>query len=180
MSVFSDMLKNFVHEKDINVAALAHYCGLERSTIYKFINGKREPMSSELVERIAHFLKLTPSETLHLQEAWKMARMGEDVYYTRKSVEHFLCDFPSKSVIPAPVFSRVEDIVTPSFSSGRNCVLLNSRQAMDSAVHQILLKEASKANGRIALFVQPVFLFYSVCCPVYSLANLWRSNIFSV
>ena len=106
MSVFSDMLKNFVHEKDINVAALAHYCELERSTVYKFINGKREPMSAELVDRIAHFLKLTPSEILHLQEAWKMARMGEDVYYTRKSVEHFLCDFPSKSVIPAPVFSQ--------------------------------------------------------------------------
>ena len=113
MSVFSDMLKNFVHEKDVKVGALAHYCELERSTVYKFINGKREPMSLELVERIAHFLKLTPSETLHFQEAWKMARMGEDVYYTRKSVEHFLCDFPSKSVTPASVFSHVEDSFTP-------------------------------------------------------------------
>ena len=56
MSVFSDMLKNFVHEKDVKVGSLAHYCELERSTVYKFINGKREPMSLERVERIAHFL----------------------------------------------------------------------------------------------------------------------------
>ena len=158
MSVFSDMLKNFVHEKDVKVGSLAHYCELERSTVYKFINGKREPMSLELVERIAHFLKLTPSEALHFQEAWKMARMGEDIYYTRKSVEHFLCDFPSKSMTPAPVFSHAEDSFIPQ-SSDRSCVLLNSRQAMDSAVHQILLKEAGKANGEIALFLQPDFSF---------------------
>ena len=58
MSVFSDMLKNYIHEKDVKVGALAHYCQLERSTIYKFINGKREPMSAELVEQIAYFIKL--------------------------------------------------------------------------------------------------------------------------
>ena len=85
MSVFSDMLRNCIHEKDVKVGALAHYCNLERSTIYKFINGKREPMSAELVEQIAYFIKLTPLETHQLRESWKMARMGEDVYYIRKS-----------------------------------------------------------------------------------------------
>ena len=77
--------------------SLAHYCKLERSTVYKFINGKREPMSAELVEQIAHFIKLTPLETYQLKEAWKMARMGENDYYIRKSIEHFLSDFPNKS-----------------------------------------------------------------------------------
>lgn len=38
-------------------------------------------------------------------------------------------------------------------------MLLNSRQAVDSSVHQILLSEASKVNGRIALFLQPNYLF---------------------
>ena len=35
MSIFSDMLKTYIHEKDIKVGALAHYCNLERSTVYK-------------------------------------------------------------------------------------------------------------------------------------------------
>ena len=30
-------------------------------------------MSAELVEQIAHFIKLTPLETYQLKEAWKMA-----------------------------------------------------------------------------------------------------------
>ena len=55
MSVFSDLLKNYIHEKKIKVMALAQYCDLERSTVYKFINGKREPMSAELVEQIGLF-----------------------------------------------------------------------------------------------------------------------------
>ena len=75
MSVFSDMLRNYIHEKDVKVGALAHYCNLERSTVYKFINGKREPMSAELVEQIAYIIKLTPLEAHHLREAWKMTRM---------------------------------------------------------------------------------------------------------
>lgn len=58
MSVFSDLLKNYIHEKKIKVMALAQYCDLERSTVYKFINGKREPMSAELVDRGLYFMKL--------------------------------------------------------------------------------------------------------------------------
>ena len=49
MSTFSDLFKHYIHEKNIKVMSLAHYCDLERSTVYKFINGKREPMSMELV-----------------------------------------------------------------------------------------------------------------------------------
>lgn len=69
MSVFSDLLKNYIHEKNVKVMSLAHYCNLERSTVYKFINGKREPMSADLVEQIAYFIKLTPLETYQLKEA---------------------------------------------------------------------------------------------------------------
>ena len=105
MSVFSDMLKNYIHEKDVKVGTLAHYCQLERSTVYKFINGKREPASAELVEQIAYFIKLTPLETHQLREAWKMARMGEDTYHVHKSIEHFLCDFPNKSTPPSGDFT---------------------------------------------------------------------------
>ncbi len=158
MSVFSDMLKTYIHEKDVKVGALAHYCDLDRSTIYKFINGKREPMSAELVEQIACFIKLTPAETHHFLELWKMARIGEDTYYIRKSIEHFLTEFPNHSSQPFCNFTPHAD-TERNFSSAKNCLLLNSKQAMNSSVHQILLSEASKPNGRIALFLQPDYPF---------------------
>lgn len=153
MSVFSDMLQNYVHEKDVKVSALASYCDMERSTFYKFITGKREPGSVELVERIASFIKLTPLETHQFREAWKMARIGETTYYTRKSVEHFLTDFPNKSALPSCDFPQGAVNLNDRFSSGKNCLLLNSRQAVDFSVHQILMAEAAKSNGKIALFL---------------------------
>ena len=128
MSVFSNMLKNYIHEKDIKVGALAHYCNLERSTIYKFINGKREPASEQLVEQISCFIQLTPAETNRLKESWKMARMGEDTYYIHKSIEHFLCDFPnvspaSHTLAPPPIFRRLfskgAELSALKFQTGR-------------------------------------------------------------
>lgn len=157
MSEFSDMLKNYIHEKNIKVGALAHYCELERSTVYKFINGKREPASMAVVEQIAYFMKLTPLETQHLQEAWKMARMGKDTYYTNKSIERFLVDFPSKSPTPSGEYVFSESI--PEFPASLNCLLLNSKQAVDSSIHQILLSEASSTEGKVALFLQPDYPF---------------------
>lgn len=159
MSVFSDLLKHYIHEKNVKVMSLAHYCNLERSTVYKFINGKREPMSAELVEQIAHFIKLTPLETYQLKEAWKMARMGENDYYIRKSIEHFLSDFPNKSTTSLHSITPPHANLVNSFPTGQNCLLLNSRQALDSSVHQILMTEASKTDGRIALFLQPDYPF---------------------
>ena len=181
MSVFSDLLKNYIHEKNVKVMSLAHYCNLERSTVYKFINGKREPMSADLVEQIAYFIKLTPLETYQLKEAWKMARIGENTYYTHKSIEHFLSDFPNKST-PASCS------ITPSFTSSaafltssQNCLLLNSRQAVDSSVHRILMAESSKKDGRIALFLQPDYPFLlHLLSTIQPAGSLQIDHIFSL
>lgn len=179
MSAFSDLLKNYIHEKDIKVGALAHYCNLERSTIYKFINGKREPVSAELVEQLAYFMKLTPPETVQLKESWKMARMGEDTYYVRKSIEHFLSDFPNKSTTPSYSVTPPHANLTEDNSSA-NCLLLNSKQALDSSVHQILLAEASRADGRIALFLQPDYPFLLHLLSTVPAGSLKIDHIFSL
>ena len=181
MSVFSDMLKNYIHEKDVKVGTLAHYCQLERSTVYKFINGKREPASAELVEQSAYFIKLTPLETHQLREAWKMARMGEDTYHVHKSIEHFLCDFPNKSTPPSGDFTPPHADLAKRLSPAQNCLLLNSRQAIDSSVHQILLSEAAKVNGKIALFLQPDYPFLlHLLSTIQPAGSLQIDHIFSL
>ena len=62
--------------------------------------------------------------------------------------------FPNKSAGTIRDVSPHANLAVP-FSLTSNCLLLNSRQAVDSALHQIFLYEASKTNGRIALFLQP-------------------------
>lgn len=180
MSVFSDLLKNYIHEKKVKIMALAQYCNLERSTVYKFINGKREPMSAELVELMAYFMKLTPSETYQLKESWKMARMGDDTYYICKSIEHFLSDFPNRSSQPSCNLATSAPDLKEDFSPTQNCLLLNSRQAIDSSVHQILLSEAAKSNGKIALFLQPDYPFLLHLLSTIQPAGALQIDIFSV
>lgn len=52
MSVFSDTLTRYIEHKNIKVFSLAKYCNLDRSTMYKILNGKRNPPSSEVFEKM--------------------------------------------------------------------------------------------------------------------------------
>lgn len=69
MSIFSDSLKHYIERNNIRVLPLARYCDIERSTVYKFITGKRLPHSLELVEKMAQFMRLSPLETEKLKNA---------------------------------------------------------------------------------------------------------------
>lgn len=49
MSEFSNILSQFIHEKNIKVYPLSKYCDFDRATMYKIINGKRNPPSRDIV-----------------------------------------------------------------------------------------------------------------------------------
>lgn len=100
MSEFSELLSQFIREKDIKVYSMVKYCRLDRSTMYKLINGKRNPPSEEIFNKIAEFMCLTPSEYQKFQEAYQITRLGRDTYYKRKAVEKFLLSFPNSSCLP--------------------------------------------------------------------------------
>lgn len=156
MSIFSDSLKHYIEKNNIRVLPLARYCDIERSTVYKFITGKRLPHSLELVEKMAQFMRLSPLETEKLKNAWKIVSIGPDIYYSRKSVEDFICHFPCKPFSPLPVPS-----ISVSDNVRQDCTVLSSQQYIDNYVHQIILAEANKKHGKIGLFLQPDYPFLS-------------------
>ena len=51
MSAFSDTLSQFIDDKKIKVYSMAKYCDTDRSTMYKFISGKRNPPSDEIIKK---------------------------------------------------------------------------------------------------------------------------------
>ena len=51
MSIFSDILNELIREKEVKIFSMAKYCGLDRSTMYKIISGKRNPPSPDLFEK---------------------------------------------------------------------------------------------------------------------------------
>ena len=78
MSVFSDTLTRYIEHKNIKVFSLAKYCNLDRSTMYKILNGKRNPPSSEVFEKMTQFMHLTPIEYNFLKETLEITQVGPD------------------------------------------------------------------------------------------------------
>lgn len=157
MSVFSDLLSAYINEKQIKILSLAKYCDIDRSTMYKVMNGKRNPPSQETLKKMAHFMHLTPVEHQKFQEAWKITRIGEELYYKRKSVENFICHFPDLPATGADLqFFMMDDT---DFYTETDCTVLSSRMHINHCLYQIFLKETARTNGKIALFLQPDYDF---------------------
>ena len=51
MPDFATLLSEHIHNKNIKTYALAQYCNLDRSNMYKIIKGQRKPSSLEMVEK---------------------------------------------------------------------------------------------------------------------------------
>ena len=177
MSTFSEILNNLKKEKNIKVQPLARYCEVERSTIYKFLNGKRLPGIIDIVKKISQFMQLTPSESELLVNAWKESQMGEQ-YHSRKSVEDFICHFPSRPDKPLP---PTAPLPSSSQMSDNIFVVLSSQQYIDSYVHQMILSEAGKQNGKIGMFLQPDYPFpFRLLASLNPTGNLVIEHILSL
>lgn len=90
MTPFSTVLESLMKEKNIKTYAIAQYCGIDRSNMYKILKGKRNPASEEVVNRMAEYMQLTPAEQKRLLEAYQITVVGAATYYRRKSVGEFL------------------------------------------------------------------------------------------
>lgn len=153
MSQFSILLSEFITSKDIPVYPLTQYCSLDRSTMYKYIGGKRLPPRQELVEKIADYMRLSPSEREKLITAWNIENVGADTYYNRQNVRDFILNFPD--------ISKISPVIAPPLSFGGTktelpaCDALTSLSEVNAAICRIILKEAEKEDGRLALLLQP-------------------------
>ena len=76
MNTFSGLLSSFVHQKDISVYPMTRYCGVDRTLMYKYLNGKDYPKEQAVVERMGDFMRLSPSEYEDLLTAWKIEKIG--------------------------------------------------------------------------------------------------------
>ena len=94
MSEFSQLLSQYIHSKNIKTYALAQYCGLDRSNMYKIINGKRKPTSEDMVDKMCKFMHLSPAEENSLKEVYNITLAGSDNY----SAEKMSCIFLRTSV----------------------------------------------------------------------------------
>lgn len=154
---FSNILSNHIHTKNIKTYALAQYCGIDRSNMYKIINGKRKPTSIEMVDKISNFMKLSLSEKADLMEAYFIELAGHDNYFRRKHVAQFFQNFR----LPQLDFHiNVDNEITDIFENNKmDSTILYSQSEINRAILYILSSELYSNNGRIQLLIQPDYDF---------------------
>lgn len=150
MSEFSHILAQHVHNKNIKTQALAQYCGLDRSNMYKIINGKRKPTSLDIVDKISKFMHLSPIEKEELEEAYQITLAGSENYFRRKEVLNFFSEFTlSPAVLPSFHYDT-------SLKEQKEISYLNSSAEVKQALFHIISTEMSRPrDGHVCLLIQP-------------------------
>ena len=158
MSEFSDLLSLFIKTRDVNVSALTNYCDLDRSTMYKMINGKRTPSSKEIVKKISSFMNLTPIEAHEFMEAYQLTKLGWHTYYRRKSVLDFILDFETKSNSSYTLPRNFSDFSLFFHNTDKETFPLTGQLQLSSVICKIFLDEITKEKGNICIIAQPEHL----------------------
>lgn len=156
MYTFSELLSFFVHQKDISVYPMTLYCGVDRTAMYKYLNGKACPEDQHTVERMTHFMQLSPVESEKLLSAWKIRNMDSHTWISRRNVKDFLLNFPdivssdsvSEAAIPKQADSKLHAVYP-------ECRALFTSASLNNAVAQIILDEFQKKDGHLYLMLQP-------------------------
>lgn len=151
---FAKVLSDYIHEKNVNVYSMAQFCDLDRSTMYKFINGKRRPSSISLVRKMADFMLLTPAEYQLLSEAYRISLVGPEIYFRRKYIWKFLQN-PGKYISAFPVnFTKTGAHSTPPLAE---MTVLDGQSQITNCMFEILAQEAQEEQGKIQIFMDPDF-----------------------
>ncbi len=155
MTPFSSVLEFYMKEKEIKTYAIAQFCGIDRSNMYKLINGKRTPSSDEVVEKIAEYMRLKPTEKNRLREAYEITIVGYDTYHRRKSVQEFLRSFSRNHLDFEKTQPWQETVVINEYELRMFHGMVMAAGELEHLVFSILNVERQKPGGRVCLLMQP-------------------------
>ena len=142
MSKFSQLLSQYIQEKNVRIYSLAEYCGIDRSLMYKIVHGKRTPGSASAVDKIADYLHLTPGECRELTDAYFITVQGSDNFYRRKHVLAFLNDF--KNIVNRDTLNLSFSFQT---SYTQNLIPLDGETKVNQAIFNLVAWQAQKESG---------------------------------
>lgn len=152
MSKLTELLKYHMQRKRISGAELARHCGSDRGSMNQILKDKRRLTDDNIFEQILDFLRLSPKEQDELTEAYKISKMGEDVYYRNEAVSGFLGSL--SGIYKQPQASKFNvNIDTDSVLNSADSPEAVSQMAID------VMSRAVKNGGKIKISIPPSFMF---------------------
>lgn len=170
MSTYSDLLRKYITKKNIKIVQLIQYCELERSYMYKIINGKRKPASLQMVQKIADFMQLSPIENQEYYQAYYRTVFGDELYEQNRQIQEMIYNFDQ--IIQRPVYLKnTESIVNEQLTGSEPFHILHGKLEIDCHMKLLLESEAQLPSPYIRLIAQCEYSYL-----LQTLMTLGRNN----
>jgi len=110
MSKFGNKLDALITQNGGNKYRLSQEIGVDRVTLYRFINGERIP-SKDFVGKICSALRVSPAEEKELRHLYDIAKIGESVHERRLLVKELVNQINSLRMEQMPVLVHKSVVV---------------------------------------------------------------------
>ncbi len=154
MISFAELLKSYIDQNHVTINEIAHYTRIDHSTLYKIVKGTRRPSSMQMVNSIAHFLRLSAKKRHDLQEAYYCSLLGESRYYGFQQITDLLGELRS----PQPADPQLSMSPDDSLNSAER--ILSGTTEISSAIIALFREAASNGEKRISCFTAGSLTFY--------------------
>lgn len=170
MSVYSDLLRKYIAKKNIKIVQLIQYCELERSYVYKIINGKRKPASLEMARKIAKFMQLSPMECEEYYQAYYRTVLGDELYEQNSQIQEMIYHF--NQIIQRPAcWKNNEQSVNSEAIISQPFHILHGKLEIDCYMKLLLENEAQRPQPHIRLIAQCDYSYL-----LHTLMTLGKNN----
>lgn len=143
MNPFAEKFQLYLSEKDMKVGDVQRFSGMNLTTLYKLLDGSREPTKLEAVEKIADSLCLNREEREALVESFYLTRLGPMGYYGRKEVRSFYDNLNLVQVEETQPFLPFREIPLEPGES----MVLSGQQNVDIALEYFVCRAAKETPG---------------------------------
>ncbi len=142
MSKFSNKLKELFSIKSVDKRLVAQALNMDRALLYRYLNDQSFPEDTSFIDQLRNELYLTPYEYKELQEAYRITKLGENVYQNRVLVAKILDQLFGQNQPPSlnlsSGFSLKDEAI--SILSDRDAIYFSLQQIiMDSRTTEILM-----------------------------------------
>ena len=104
MNYFANIFKPLFEEKNGKVYSFSKFSGIDRTIVYKMLNGTREPTGIDVDYHIEDYLCLNNTERERLEEAYYITKLGAFQYFGHLEAKSFLLEFSMENKRPQVLF----------------------------------------------------------------------------
>ncbi len=143
---FAEELGRVMKTKKVTVNQLAKYTGVDHSTMYKIVQGRRKPANINVVRSICQCLCLNDAEVKKMKEAYYLTVLGQSEYCSSRLISDLISSLSDKGILPEINAAVVNDSVIQKDD------VLNDAKTLQSALIS-LCKEAGDAGDEQAFLL---------------------------